>query len=150
MKIIRTNSENPDFIALVKLLDIDLVERYGEKQAFFSQFNKLDSIKNSVVVYHDDELVACGAFKEYIDQPNTVEIKRMYVSPAYRNQGIAKLILNELEKWAKELNFEHLILETGNKQPEAIRLYEKYGFNYIPNYGQYIGVEESLCMQKKI
>ncbi|MEO6589269.1 MAG: GNAT family N-acetyltransferase, partial [Pyrinomonadaceae bacterium] len=57
-------------------------------------------------------------------------------------------ILAELENWAKELNFSECILETGLKQPEAIRLYQKSGYETILNYGQYAGVENSVCMKK--
>jgi GNAT superfamily N-acetyltransferase len=72
------------------------------------------------------------------------------VRPEFRGQGIAGEILNELEKWASELSFSKCVLETGKKQPEAIRLYLKENCNTIPNYGQYEGVENSVCMATKI
>ena len=74
----------------------------------------------------------------------------MYVPLNRRGQGIASLVLKELEKWAKELGYKKCILETGLKQPEAIRLYEKNGYKSIPNYGQYSGVENSVCYEKVI
>ena len=59
-------------------------------------------------------------------------------------------MLQELEIWAKELSFDECILETGFKQPEAIAFYKKSGYQVIPNYGQYVGVENSVCMIKVI
>jgi GNAT superfamily N-acetyltransferase len=72
----------------------------------------------------------------------------MYVKPEFRGQRIAQDILSELEVWATAFGFTICILETGYQQPEAIRLYERCGYVRIPNYGQYIGIDNSLCMQK--
>ena len=146
--LIKTNSDSSDFRSLVVQLDADLQARYGEQQSFFSQFNKLDHIHHVIVAYENNQPIGCGAFKEY--ELGIAEIKRMYVIPELRSKGIAAEILSALELWAKEEGFELCILETGVQQPEAIRLYEKCGYTRIPNYGQYIGVEISLCMQKQL
>lgn len=146
--LIRTNSEHPDFRYLVSLLDKDLAIRDGEDHAFYNQFNKIDSIKYTVVAYLDEIPVGCGAIKEYED--GVVELKRMYVRDDFRRKGIASAVLAELEKWAKELKYSSLILETGKAQPEAIALYQGKEFSIIPNYGQYIGVDNSVCMKKTI
>jgi GNAT superfamily N-acetyltransferase len=148
MKIVRTNSRNTDFQELVRLLDADLRVRDGAEHGFYAQFNKIDAIKNVVLAYHDEIAVGCGAFKKYDYQ--TVEIKRMFVRPENRGRGAAVEILKELEAWAGELDYKFAILETGKKQPEAIRLYEKSGYGLIPNYGQYAGVENSVCMKKSL
>ncbi len=148
IKIIRTNSENTDFQILVRQLDEDLSIRDGAEHSFYAQFNKIDAIKNVVIAYQNDIATGCGAFKQYDFE--TVEIKRMFVELDQRGKGIAGEILKELEGWAEELQFNFAILETGKKQPEAIRLYEKSGYERIPNYGQYAGVENSVCMKKKL
>ncbi|MCL5130276.1 GNAT family N-acetyltransferase [Algibacter sp. L4_22] len=148
MKILRTNSENKDFIKLVKLLDLDLAIRDGEDHSFYAQFNKTDSIKHVIVVYKNNIPLGCGAIKEYDN--NAMEIKRMFTSIESRGIGIASLILNELEKWARELLYKKCILETGIKQPEAIGLYEKNGYKLILNYGQYANIENSKCFEKVI
>lgn len=144
----RTNSANLDFQYLVTLLDADLRIRDGEEHFFFAQFNKIDKIQNVVVYYLDNKAVGCGAFKMYADK--TVEIKRMFVMLDFRGKGIALQILNELETWAKELDYNEAILETGKKQPEAIRLYQKADYEVIANYGQYENVESSVCMKKPL
>ena len=144
--LIRTDSDNADFRELVALLDRDLRIRDGEEHSFYAQFNKIDKIRHAVVAYQNGQAVGCGAIKEYAE--NAAEVKRMFVKSEWRGQGIAKKILAELESWAAELNYSECILETGKKQPEAIALYQKSGYQLIPNYGQYEGVENSVCMKK--
>lgn len=146
LQLTRTHSEDSDFQALVRELDIDLRIRDGEDHAFFAQFNKTDTIKHVVVAYHNGEAVGCGAIKQYDEY--TMEVKRMYVLPKHRGNGIASSVLNELEKWCMELNYTRCVLETGIKQPEAIGLYHKSGYSVIPNYGQYADVESSVCFEK--
>ena len=146
LKILRTNSDNHDFIELVKLLDIDLATRDGNDHSFYAQFNKIDKLKFVVVAYENEQPVGCGAIKEY--DSTTMEVKRMYVPPEQRGKGIAMTVLSALEQWASELSYIKCLLETGKRQPEAIALYKKNGYVVIPNYGQYTGVENSLCFEK--
>ena len=148
IRITRTDSENQDFIDLVKDLDAEMAIRDGEDHSFYAQFNKIDTIKYAVVAYEHGRPVGCGAIKEYA--PGTVEIKRMYTSPDSRGKGIAGRILSELEAWADELGYETCILETGKRLPEAVRLYQKNGYNIIPNYGQYAQIEDSVCFEKHL
>lgn len=146
VKIIRTNSSNKDFQELVTELDKDLAIRDGESHSFFSQFNKVDKINHVIIAYLNEIPVGCGAIKHYSD--TTMEVKRMYVNPDFRGNRIAAKILNELENWAIELDYERCILETGLKQPEAIALYERCDYTRIENYDQYKDVEESVCYEK--
>lgn len=148
INIIRTDSANPDFQSLVTLLDADLKIRDGADHAFYAQFNSTGNLKYTVVAYVDDQPAGSGALRWYTD--DAAEIKRMFVKPGYRGQGIAKAMLRELETWAAELNFSSCILETGQNQPEAIALYTGMGFNLIPNYGPYAGINNSVCMKKSV
>ena len=144
--LLRTDAHHPEFAALVKLLDADLATRDGNEHSFYAQFNKTVGLKHCIVALWQNEPVGCGALKHY--SPRQMEIKRMFVLPAYRGRGIASQILAELEKWAAELSYGGCILETGLKQPEAIALYQKNGYHRIPNYGQYAGVHNSVCFEK--
>ena len=148
IRLFRTDSGNKDFIRLVKELDADLAERDGEEHSFYSKFNKVDMIRHVVVAYQNNIAISCGAIKEY--DPKTMEVKRMFTSPENRGKGFAGIILHELENWAREMNFEKCILETGKRQAEAIRLYKKSGYDIIPNYGQYAGIENSVCFNKDL
>jgi GNAT superfamily N-acetyltransferase len=146
--IVRTQADNLDFMHLIQALDIDIAARDGEEHTFYAQFNKTDDIKHVLVAYKNDQAIGCGAFKAY--QGSIAEIKRMYVSPEGRGKGIATKILIQLQQWAAENHFTSCILETGQRYPEAIALYLKNGFKITKNYGQYIGIEDSICFQKEI
>ena len=145
MKLLKTNSNHPDFQKLTRLFDDYLVEIDGDEKDFFAQYNQI-YIDNVIVCYEDEIAVGCGAFKEY--EPTVAEIKRMFVLPEKRGKGIASTVLNALEIWAKENGFQQAILETSNQLTNAISLYQKSGYEVIPNYGQYIDVESSICMKK--
>lgn len=142
----RTDSTNPDFQRLVQQLDAYLGALNGEEHTFYNQFNGIVALKHSVVAYDDDIPLGCGAIKPF-DETST-EIKRMYVLPTYRGQGIAGKILKELEAWSHELGYTATVLETANDMPDAIALYEKHGYERIQNYGQYVGMPRSVCMRK--
>ena len=144
----RTTSENLDFQMLIIELDRLLKITDGDDHDFYSQYNKTEDIKNVVILYDNQKALGCGAFKKY--EENVAEIKRMYVLPDHRGKNIAPKILNELEVWAKELNFKKCILETGIKLQSAIALYIKSGYKITDNYGQYEDVENSICMKKII
>lgn len=103
IRLRRTNSDDKDFIALVKLLDAELAEIDGEEHVFYAQLNKTDKIKHVVVGYENEKPISCGAIREY--SPTTTEVKRMYTLPESRGKGIATKILIELEKWASELSY---------------------------------------------
>lgn len=145
-KLKRTTSDDSDFQNLVHLLDKDLEIRDGKEHSFYAQFNKIDTIKNVVVYYDMGIALGCGAFKKFDNE--AVEIKRMFVREEFRGKGIGRAILSELELWAAEINYRESVLETGKKQPEAIKLYQKAGYTIIPNFCQYENVENSVCMKK--
>lgn len=148
IELIRTTSDNEDFEKLVVLLDAYLRVLDGDDHAFYAQFNKSSLLKNALVCYENGIPVSIGAYKEF--EPNVAEIKRMYTLPEHRGKGIAKAILTELENWAKEVNYTTSILETGYLQKDAIGLYQKLGYSIIENFGQYVGVANSICMKKII
>ncbi len=143
---IRTNSDNEDFQKLVRELDKDLSIRDGAEHSFYARFNKIDKIKYAIVAYENEEPVGCGAIKEF--SPEVMEVKRMYVPLKRRGEGIATIILKELERWTSDLNYKKCMLETGKRQPEAIGLYKKNGYAIIPNFGQYENVDNSVCFEK--
>ena len=147
-KIIRTDNKNVDFNKLIIELDAYLKVTDGEDHEFYNQFNGLDNIKNVVIAYQDNQAIGCGAFKKIDNE--TIEIKRMYVKFAHRGSGTAQAILNSLELWASEKGFKKCILETGNRQVEAIKFYKKAGYKSIPNYGQYTHMEDSNCFEKLV
>ena len=144
----RTNNNDADFKSLVSLLDAFLQELNGEAQADYVQHNKLDYLDTVVVAYLNNNPVGCGCFKQF--DVDTIEIKRMFVHLSTRGKGVASVILNELELWAAEKGFNYAVLETLKTNIEAVNLYKKQGYNIIDNYGPYIKLTDSICMQKKL
>ena len=147
-KFIRTTSSHPDFMMLIAALDEDLYLRNGEGQLIYRQYNQVDLIKHVVVIYSVDRPVGCGCFKKYDDE--TVEMKRMFVLPEMRGKTLAAQLLQELEKWAVEVGYTQAVLETGLRQVEAIRLYTLAGYIITENYGQYMGMKDSICYWKQL
>jgi putative acetyltransferase len=147
-QVLRTNSAHPDFIALVQMLDAYLAELDGKEHHFYAAYNTIASLQHCVVIYQHEKAIGCGAFKPFDD--TTVEIKRMFILPEYRGRGVATQVLISLEQWAAELGISYTVLETGKRMPEAIALYTKNGYDLTENYGQYAGVENSVCFRKAL
>jgi putative acetyltransferase len=143
--LIRTTSDNPDFKKLTALFDEYLVIIDGDDKDFYAQYNQI-YLDYVIVCYENHIPVGCGAFKVYDSE--VIEIKRMFTHPDHRNKGIANNILIDLESWAKELDYKKSVLETSFKLENAIAIYKKSGYQIIDNYGQYIGVKDSVCMEK--
>lgn len=148
IKLIRTTWENLDYVELTRQLDEELHAIYGELQCKYDPFNIIFNIDTVIVAYDDNNPIGCGCFKNY--DVDTVEIKRMFVQPEYRNKKIAGQILGGLEEWAMENGFDKFILETGTNQPQAVALYKRCGYRLIDNFGQYAGDTDSICMFKEI
>jgi GNAT superfamily N-acetyltransferase len=84
------------------------------------------------IVYSADRPIGCGGFKRL--DPRTAEIKRMYVAPEARGRGLGRRILERLEAGARKAGYAFVRLDTGDKQPEALRLYRSAGYGEIPDY----------------
>jgi GNAT superfamily N-acetyltransferase len=148
LAILKTDSKNDDFLMLIKLLDTDLDERYGELQKQYKRHNKVDYINDVIIIYKNEVPAACGAFKEHDN--DSIELKRIFVTKENRRQGLSKLVVNELEELGRSKGYKYAILETGIKQHEAISLYENAGYKVIQNFEPYVGNINSVCMKKTL
>lgn len=148
MTIKRVDSDHPDFKELARELEEDLKIRDGADHLYYAGLNKIDKLNHVLISYKNEIPIACGGLRPYTN--DRMEIKRMYVRPDYRGQGVAKEILNELEKWTKELRYGYCVLETGRNQPEAIALYKRNGYLEIANFGRYKESPNSICMEKHV
>lgn len=144
----RTTTFDASFLTLTKLLDSELNARYGKIQSTYDKHNVMAPIETALVGFDVDVPIACGCFKNIDD--TMVEIKRMFVVPKYRRRGFSSQLLHELEQWAYALDYRRVRLETGNSQPEAIALYKKQGYAIVENFEPYIGMNNSMCMQKEL
>ena len=148
LKFSKVTSGNFDFKKMVKEMDAYLSVIDGEEHSFYHQYNQITNINYAMVVYENDAPIGCGAIKEF--DLTAMEVKRMYVQAGKRGKGVASQLLHELEKWAAELGYQKCVLETGKRQQDAIALYLKAGYQVIENYGQYVGVENSVCFEKML
>jgi putative acetyltransferase len=101
-----------------------------------------------LIAWLDGRPAGCGALRPM--EPGIAEVKRMYVDPDVRGRGISRQILVALECRAREMGYAIVRLETGTRQPAAIRLYESAGYLLIPNYGIYVGNALSACYEKRL
>lgn len=150
MNFHRTDGKNEDFIENCRLLDLDLERRVGKKikRDKYKQYNRLDEIRQAIVVYEGGKAIGGGAIRRY-DEEN-VELKRVFVRQEYQGRGIGSRLVSLLMEWATELGYKKMILETGELLAESCAVYKKLGFQVIPNYGPYVNMPESLCMSKNL
>jgi len=147
-KIKTVDAISPEAIKLSQELFIELEEIYGKRKIEdFMDENKI-FLYFIIIFLEEDKPAASGALK-YFD-PFSIEIKRMYVKKEARGKGLSKLILLDLESKAKEMNYKRIVLETGVRQPEAINLYEKFGYKRMKCYGRFADDPESVCYEKTI
>jgi GNAT superfamily N-acetyltransferase len=155
MSSIRVTCEDPRgevasaFIARVSAeLDVLYHELYSEDGAgAFTPEDVVIPRAAFVVAWQGETPVGCGMLRP-TDDPAVAEVKRMYVDAAMRGQGIARMILAGLEEQACVLGYQRIVLETGIRQPNAIRLYEGAGYQRVAGYGEYVGEPLSVCFQK--
>ena len=145
-----TDGSNKDFIGLCHELDAFLNELVGgeENRAEYIPYNRLDDIHDVVMAYDNDIPIGSAGFKKYDDE--TAEVKRVFIKKEYRGRGISNELMKMLEQRAGEKGFRYLILESGEPLISAMALYRSIGYKIIPNYGPYVGMEESVCMKKTL
>lgn len=136
---------------LIRELDDELAQRYPLESIHGLHPEEMLSFPGVFLVGRcDGRAVACGAVRPLDPELRLGELKRMYVRPAMRRRGVARRLLDELERAARELDLRVLRLETGIHQPEAVALYEGAGYRPIPSYGEYVGNTYSLCYEKTL
>lgn len=149
MNIVPTDPFSEEANEIIAELTSELAERYNEPGG--GAFKPEDvTVQRSIflTIREGDLTIGCGALRP-VDE-DTCEVKRMYVNPAYRGRGYSKEILSALEAKAKFFNYKTIILETGKRQPEALGLYIRSGYQVIANYGIYKDREMSVCFKKDI
>jgi len=90
----------------------------------------------------------CGGWRTHGD--GIVELKRMYVEPAFRRRGLAALLLTELERAAARAGHRAMLLNSGGRQPEALALYARAGYTAVPGYGVYADSPEAVFLGKEL
>jgi GNAT superfamily N-acetyltransferase len=137
----------PAVIALCAEQQEALERRYDGDHAYLERHG-LDPSISFLVARIDGEPVGCAGLQ--LLEPGMAEIRRMYIRPAHRGQGVSRLLLTALEGLAREWGVLTLRLETGDLQPESISLYQSSGYRRIPAFGPYVGSTHSLCFEKHL
>ena len=132
---------------LIDALCAEMSERYGRPPSPFSVSEAAVEKSVFIIARRDGEPVACGALRPF--DADSAELKRMYVVPAARRQGFARLAIAALERHARTFGYKTILLETGVGQPDAQRLYESCGYSRVSAFGPYIGNPSSICYQKQ-
>lgn len=151
MEIRRENYEAFASQALVAALNAELLDRYDGYDGSGGPQVAADfepPYGAFVVGWDGEEPVACGGVLRYDE--TTAEIRRMYVAPSARGRGLSRPMLAALEDEARELGYDFVRLETGDRQPEAIKLYVSSGFEPIPRYGPFVDDPRSVCFEKRL
>jgi GNAT superfamily N-acetyltransferase len=151
LKLIPEALLSPVAQALIAELNTELSARYPEEGATHFRLDAEEVASGHgafLVAYLDGEPVACGAVRR--NEDGAAEIKRMYTRPAARGRGVARALLDALEAEARTLGADRLVLETGERQLEAVALYHRAGFVEIPCFGEYVDSPLSLCMGKEL
>lgn len=140
-----------DAARLIAELSTELARRYDFADDGSGHFRPEDvTIPRSVFLIGrlNGRAVACGAVRPF--EGDVGEVKRMYVEPAARGRGLANWLLAALEDVARNMGYVALRLETADRQPEAIRLYESAEYHRIERFGPYVGSERSVCFEKRL
>ncbi len=123
---------------LVAAAMADLTTRYGggdESPVDAMEFDP--PIGAFFVAFRADEPVGCAGWRSHGGSGDVAELKRMFVMPDARGNGLASTLLGAVEDSAAAAGRRRMILECGNRQPEAVALYEKLGYTRIPDFGYY-------------
>ena len=143
--------DHADAQSLIATLNQELDDRYPEEGANHFRLDA-DEVGEGrgvfLIGYREGKPLACGALRKLAD--GAAEIKRMFVSKEARGLGLGARILQELEAKARKLNIRRLVLETGERQVEAVGLYRKAGFARIERFGDYVDSPLSLCLGKDL
>jgi GNAT superfamily N-acetyltransferase len=134
---------------LIRELNAELSARYQEPGSNHFRLGAEEVAPGRgafLVAYGGTQPLGCGAVRRLSD--DTAEIKRMYVAVPSRGRGVGRSLLQALEHEARALGANRLVLETGERQPEAIALYERAGFQRIAPFGEYVDSPASVCMSK--
>ncbi|BDZ46847.1 GNAT family N-acetyltransferase [Naasia aerilata] len=149
---------DPRAVALRRLMDADMVERYGDGREEPPELTRkraralsvrTDDIRATLLAVQDDgAAVGHIALRMLGDE---WEVKRLIVLPVARRAGVARRLLNEVEEIARRGGGRRVILQAGDRQPEAVALYESSGYTRIPVYEPYVETMPwSLCFEKRL
>ena len=134
---------------LVEQVQQEYVQRYGGRDAAVVEPGEFDPPLGLFLVAEVDGAPAgCGGWRTVVD--GQAEIKRVYVEPGFRRRGLAQLIVDALEDSAARAGHRSIVLNSGDRQPEALALYAAAGYGPVPGYGPYACSPNAVFLGKRI
>ena len=134
---------------LMREQQLELRRLYNDTDERTEAFDPASLAGGVLLGYEEDsELLAIGGLKPLGD--GSAEVKRMYTLPSARGRRLGRAVLEGLIEWGRAHGLTRLVLETGDQQAEALGLYQSSGFIRIPNFGYYVGIDNSLCFELKL
>lgn len=141
--------DSPEALSLMMEMWREIDRIYGNPEATAPEMTGMDAVGAAFLIARaDGRAVGCVALRPI--SAGIAEVKRMYVQPVARRGGLALRLMRRLEEIAREYGFREIWLETGLKQPAAIRLYEGLGYERIDGFGDYTHDPVSVCYGKKL
>jgi len=141
------NADDADFVTLTRELDACFRARIGSGQDAFDPHNRADALNDVALILDGQRAVACAALTLHPDC--TAELKRVYVQPEYRRNGLARRLIAALENRASAYGCTRLLLETNPAFEDAKALYQRLGFTPVDNFGPYCSMN-TLCLGKAL
>lgn len=135
--------DHPDAMRLITAMGDEIAARYGDGGLSPAAPQEFSSPGVFLLVELSGAAVGCGGVRPR--GADEGELKRMYVDPAARGRGLARMLLTALVAHARDVGMLRLLLETGTEQPEAIALYESEGWQSVPAFGHYAADPRTRC-----
>ncbi|SCX52970.1 N-acetylglutamate synthase, GNAT family [Klenkia marina] len=141
--------DDPQVQLLVEAVQQEYVVRYGGRDAMEVDPGEVLPPRGLLLLAElDGRAVGCGAWR--VHDAGTVEVKRMYVAPAARRRGVADRVLAALEQSARTAGHRRVVLNTGDRQPEALALYARAGYTPVAGYGVYADAPGAVFLGKSL
>ena len=144
---------DPDGVALRSAMEAEMRERYADRIAAFMSEHAVvigvheEHVAHVLLAYEGPLPVGHAALRW---TGGDLELKRMYVVPSHRGHGVSTALLDGVAKAAEKLGATRIILQTGDRQPDAVRLYERAGYTGIPIFPPYEALTFSICMERRL
>jgi GNAT superfamily N-acetyltransferase len=145
-----------ELVPLFEELDVDLTRRYGGGEPVHFERFEFDPPDGRLLAAVAPEpaagpaLLGCAGVRRLPGYDGVAELKRMYVRPTARGQGVARALLSSSERAAQELGYRELWLETGLRQPEAVALYTSAGYRPVARFGQFRDEADSVYLGRAL
>jgi len=146
MRVISVPWHHPGAVALRAEMTVEMSARYADRAVDPAVFGvEHDSVVwTGLVMGRDGHPTGHAALRTL---GGAVELKRLFVTASHRGRGVAATLLDASHHMARSLGHQRVVLQTGDRQPEAVRCYERAGYHRIPIFPPYEQVRYSICME---